>query len=167
MADIYRSLEGLMGMDERVWARHASPWSCYTRFTALPILALAIWSRDWIGVWAWGAVGLALFWIWVNPRLFAPPASLDNWASRGVLGERVWLNRRDQIRPHHRRFANILAAASVPGVVILAIGLWLLDAWWTMFGIALAVLPKVWFVDRMVWAYQDWLQDHEKELGDV
>ena len=57
--------------------------------------------------------------------------------------------------------------ASVPGVVFLGLCLWQLRMDWTVFGMLLAVLPKVWFVDRMVWAYQDWLSDHGKELGDV
>lgn len=167
MVDIYRAAERFMGMSEDVWARHANPWSAFTRFTVLPLLALAIWSREWIGLWAWGAVTLALVWNWLNPRLFAPPASLDSWASRGVLGERIWLNRRDEVRDHHKSWAVILTCASVPGVVFLVLGLWQLRLDWTIFGMLLAVLPKVWFVDRMVWVYQDWLVDHGKELGDV
>lgn len=167
MGDLYRGAERVMGMNDAVWARHANPWSCFTRFSVLPLLALAIWSRVWIGPWAWALVGAALFWNWLNPRLFSAPHSLDSWASRGVLGERIWLNRRDEIRPHHRHWARILTAMSVPGVVILVIGLWQLRADWTVFGILLSVLPKVWFVDRMVWAYQDWLTDQDKELGDV
>ncbi|MEL7282199.1 MAG: DUF6653 family protein [Pseudomonadota bacterium] len=167
MADIYRAAERFMGMSEEVWARHANPWSAFTRFTVLPLLALAIWSRVWVGPWAWLLILLALIWNWLNPRLFSPPSSLDNWASRGVLGERIWLNRRNEVRAHHKTWAVILTVASVPGVVFLGLGLWQLRMDWTVFGMLLAVLPKVWFVDRMVWAYQDWLSDHGKELGDV
>ena len=84
-----------------------------------------------------------------------------------MLGERVWIHRRSEIRPHHRTWAVVLTGLSVPGVVALAYGLWQYDLAWTIFGMVMAVLPKVWFVDRMVWAYQDWLRDHERELGDV
>ena len=167
MTGVYAAAERLMGMNDRVWARHANPWSCYSRFTALPLLALAIWSRDWIGAGAWVAVAVALVWIWVNPRAFPPPVSLDNWASRGVLGERVFLKRRAELRGHHRAWAAGLAWAALPGVVVLALGLWWLEPWWTLFGMVLAMGPKVWFVDRMVWAYADWLSDNDKELGDV
>jgi hypothetical protein len=58
MADVFRSLERLMAMDDRVWRRHANPWSGWTRVTALPLLVLAIWSRVWIGWWAMLAVWL-------------------------------------------------------------------------------------------------------------
>ncbi|MEM7731832.1 MAG: DUF6653 family protein [Pseudomonadota bacterium] len=167
MADLYRGAERLMGMSDAVWARHANPWSCYTRFTVLPLLVLAIWSRVWVGPWAWLFVACVLAWNWLNPRVFSPPASLDNWASRGVLGERIWINRRDDVRAHHKRWAVVLTVLSVPGVVFLGLGLWQLRLDWTVFGMVLAVLPKVWFVDRMVWLYQDWLADQGKELGDV
>ncbi len=164
---LYRVAERLMGMSDAVWRRHANPWSCYSRFTALPLLALAIWSRIWIGAWAWAAVAGVLVWIWINPRVFPEPASLDNWASRGVLGERVFLNRRAEIRAHHRHWAAGLSLAALPGVVILAVGLWRLDPAWVVFGTVLTAGPKLWFVDRMVWLYSDWLRDHDKELGDV
>ena len=167
MKALYRGAERLMGMSEASWARHANPWSAYTRFTILPLLVLAIWSRVWLG---WGAivpVALVLGWAWVNPRAFPPPASLDNWASRGVLGERVFLNRRGEVAAHHRAWADGLALASLPGVVVLGLGLIWLDPWWTLFGVLLTVGPKLWFVDRMVWLYGDWLRERGKELGDV
>lgn len=156
-----------MAMDDATWARHANPLSVYSRFAALPLLTLAIWSRDWIGAWAWGAVALALLWIWINPRLFAAPESLDSWPTRAVLGERVFLHRRDQVRAHHRRAAGLLSAASLPGVVLLGVGLWQGVVWATSVGVVLTVLPKLWFLDRMVWLYADWRRDHGKDLGDV
>lgn len=159
--------ERLMGMDEATWARHANPWSCYTRFAILPLLALAVWSRVWIGPFAWGAVALVLIWTWMNPRAFAPPKTLDTWASRGVLGERVYLRRRAEIPAHHLAWARGLSLAALPGLVAMALGLWWLELWWVLFGVVLAMGPKIWFVDRMVWLYSDWLRQTGKELGDV
>jgi hypothetical protein len=49
----------------------------------------------------------------------------------------------------------------------MAVGLWRLDAVWTVFGTILMMVPKIWFVDRMNWVYADWLRQTGKELGDV
>ncbi|ROT97705.1 DUF6653 family protein [Histidinibacterium lentulum] len=154
--DIFRLAERLMAMDDATWARHASPWSVWTRAaTPLPLLALAIWSRVWIGPWAWLAVALVLLWIWLNPRLFAAPATLDGWAARGVLGERVFLRHPGRIAPHHQRASRTLTALSALGVLPYAWGLWRLDLWAVVAGILLISGAKLWFVDRMAWIWAD------------
>jgi hypothetical protein len=50
-------------------------------------------SRDWIGLWCLIPVTLALVWMFVNPRFFKAPKTTRNWASRSVLGERIWVDR--------------------------------------------------------------------------
>ncbi len=158
--DLYRQAEALMGMSDEVWRRHANPWSGYTRmFTALPLLVLAVWSRVWIGWWAVLAVGLAFAWIWLNPRIFGPPARFDGWMSRGVMGERIFIEHRDAVPDHHRRMAHILTGLSIPGAILMLWGLIVL--WWeaAVFGALLAAIPKIWFVDRMVWVHDDWVRD--------
>lgn len=164
---LYRGTERLMAMDEATWARHANPLSVYTRIPILPLLVLALWSRVWLGWAALFPIGLVVVWIWANPRFFPPPLDLDTWASRGVLGERVFLNRRDEIPPHHRIWADGLSLASVPGAVLLVIGVIWLNLSLSVFGTILTMVPKIWFVDRMNWIYADWLATHKKELGDV
>ena len=154
--DIFRISERLMSMDDEAWARHANPWSVWTRFTCLPLIVLAIWSRTWLGWWSLIPIGLALFWTWANPRAFGRPATTDNWASRGTFGERVFINRKEvPIPQHHERMAHLLAWLSLPGMALLAHGLIVLDPMATICGMVLGVLPKVWFCDRMVWLYQD------------
>jgi hypothetical protein len=54
------------------------------------VIALAIWSRDWIGWWSLLPIALAIVWMMVNPLLFATPRSTRNRASKGVFGERIW-----------------------------------------------------------------------------
>ena len=157
---VMRAAERLMAMDDRTWARHANPWSVWTRgATPLPLLALAIWSRVWIGGWAWAALGLVALWIWLNPRVFPPPRSLDSWAARGVLGERVFLRHRARVAPEHRRAAAILSGVSASGVLPFAWGLWRLDLWAVIAGIVLIAGAKLWFVDRMVWIWADFSRD--------
>ena len=151
-----RAMARAFGMDEQTWARHANPWSVWTRNTALPLLALAIWSRAWIGRWSLVAVVLALGWTWLNPRLFAPPRTTRHWASRAVLGERVWLNR-DQVPvpAHHRHAPHLLSAVAASGLPFLGWGLVRLELWPLLFGCVLVYAGKLWFLDRMVWLYED------------
>lgn len=154
--DSMKWVERLMAMDDRVWLRHANPLSGWTRMAILPLFVLAIWSRVWLGWWAVLPVACVLAFVWINPRLFPQPAHFESWMSRGVLGERVFLEHRDEIPAHHRRAALILGWLSLPGVLLMGWGLVVL--WWegAVFGAILAALPKIWFLDRMVWILQDW-----------
>lgn len=146
----------LFAMDARVWERHANPWSVWTRVAAFPLLVLAIWSRAWLGWWALAPVAAMIVFLWLNPRLFPPPASTRSWASRAVLGERVWLNRAQvPIPEHHRRMAVILGIVPLGGLVPLIWGVAAYDVALTMLGLAVAMLGKLWFVDRMVWLFED------------
>lgn len=149
-------------MDESTWQRHANPWSVYTRMATLPLLIMAVWSRAWWGWWALVPILLVLLWIWLNPRLFPPPQSTDNWASKAVLGERVWLNRKAVPVPkHHQILPNILSTIAALGGVVMIYGLVKLEIYPTLLGAVVAFLAKLWFVDRMVWLYDDMSATHE------
>ncbi len=146
----------LFAMDEDVWARHASPYSVWTRNTTLPLLILALWSRRWIGWWSVVPVIIALLWIWLNPRVFPRPKATDNWASKATFGERVWLDRdRIPIPEHHRIAAAVLSSVSAAGVVFVIWGVAVFAVWPVLFGLALVIQGKLWFCDRMVWLYED------------
>ncbi len=166
----------LFSMSDETWEKHANPWSVWTRFTALPALVVAVWSRVWIGPWAWGMTVLAILWIWVNPRIFRKPVSTDNWASKAVIGERVWINRKQiPVPEHHRLVPNLLNGISGLGLLFLIWGLWRLNIWPTALGAVLIYSSKVWFLDRMVWLYEDmkdstteyssWLYNNNAEPG--
>lgn len=151
-----KTLERMMAMDDAAWARHANPWSGWTRLSALPLLVLAIWSRVWLG---WGAllpVGVVILWIWLNPRVFPIPASTENWMSRGVLGERIWLaHDTAPVAAHHLRVTRVLTIAAGLGLIPLAWGLVALDIGLTVAGLVLSMGAKLWFIDRMVWIKAD------------
>ncbi len=143
-------------LDDEGWMRHANPWSAYTRIAIAPLLVAAIWSRMWLGWWCLAPIGLLIVWTIVNPRAFPPPKSTDNWASKGVLGERIWVARDQHPVPrHHRVAALLLTLLSTLGLPPLIYGLWTLDAWATLCGFALTFFGKLWFVDRMVWLHED------------
>lgn len=151
-----RTIAGFFRMDDAAWMRHANPWSVILRFTVLPILILAFWSRLYLGWLAAIPVAVALVWTWINPRIFPAPQSFDHWTSEAVLGERVWLNRDAVPVPvYHRSVPNVLSTISGTGMLFVFWGVLILDLWPTAFGMALVYCGKVWFLDRMVWLWQD------------
>ncbi|WP_425093099.1 DUF6653 family protein [Tropicimonas sp. S265A] len=153
---LFRSAERLMGMTDASWARHANPWSGYSRFIVLPLLVMAIWARIWLGWYALVPVVLCLAWAWINPRAFPPPATTAAWATQGVLGERAFLNRKQvPIPKHHETWAYWLTALSAAGLPPLVWGLWVFDPSWTLLGLVLTMGGKIWFVDRMAWLWAD------------
>lgn len=157
--DIFERTERLMGMTDEVWLRHASAWSVWTRVALpLPLLTLALFSRVWIGWWAVVPLALVLVFIWNNPRLFAAPTHFDGWAARGVLGERVWLRKRDTVAAHHHVPARVLTALSGLSGVVWLWGVVVLDPLPAAFGAVCIAVFKLWFVDRMAWVWQDFVQ---------
>ncbi|MBR9885549.1 MAG: hypothetical protein GYB21_18650 [Oceanospirillales bacterium] len=143
-------------MDDKSWQRHANPWSVYSRFSALPLISLAFWSREWLGAYALVPILLSLLWVWINPRVFGVPERTDNWASRGTFGERIYLNRHTESIPaHHLRACRVLQALSLAGVPVFIYGLYTLDLATLLLGNLWVMAFKAWFVDRMVWLYMD------------
>ena len=149
-------IAGLFRLDEQGWIRHANPWSFWTRIPLLALITLAIWSRAWIGVWSLVPIGLLALWAWVNPRAFPPPSSMERWVSKAVLGERLWAARDARPVPrHHRRAPVVLSLLALVGVPFLAFGLWKLEIWPVVVGLVLVHVFKLWFLDRMVWLFED------------
>jgi len=151
-------------LNDENWMRHAKPKSVWSRFTVLPILIVAFWSRLWLGWWALLPIAVAIAWMFLNPVVFPKASSTDNWASKAVLGERVWSNRnRIPVPDHHRRLPNVLNAISALGMVIVIWGVVVLSIWPTITGAIIGVTFKLWYVDRMVWLYDD--MRHIPEYG--
>ncbi|MGF1571487.1 MAG: DUF6653 family protein [Sumerlaeia bacterium] len=146
-------------MTDDVWAKHANPWSVYTRYPCLPILAFFIWSRVWIGWWCMVPILLTCLWIWANPRVFGKPKSTKNWPSKAVFGERVLLMHPKIPTPkHHRRAIEFTKFLMLLGTLILIFGLVQQSASNTVLGVTIVLLAKTWFLDRMVWLYHDALR---------
>lgn len=155
-----------MAMTDESWKRHANPLSVYSRIPILALMTLAILSRHWLG---WGALvplALVLLWTWWNPRAFSVPTSTRNWASRGTFGERVLLNHTEiPVPAHHMAWAKALGTLAGLGLLPWIYGLWQFDLGFILFGLALSMGAKLWFVDRMVWLYQDMRSASEEYAG--
>lgn len=158
-----QSIAKFFKMDDSTWRRHSNPWSVITRNTVLPALIIAFWSRFWLGWWSVIPIVLSLLWAWFNPRMFSAPRSYDHWTSKSVLGERVWLNRKTIPVPrHHQKVPNYLSFLSGLGFIAVIWGILLFDLWPTLFGAMMVYFAKLWFLDRMVWLWQD-MQNRNEE----
>jgi hypothetical protein len=145
---------GLTGAD--AWRRHANPWSVYTRIPIPLLLTAAIWSRTWIGRRSLLPVAAVAVWTMLNPRVFPPPQAITSWASRSVLGEEYWTARKEAPIPERHTVAPlVLSAMSAAGVPFWVWGLIVLDPWITAFGVAVQMLGKLWFLDRMALLYDE------------
>jgi hypothetical protein len=143
-------------VNEDTWRRHSNPRSVWTRYAALPLLIASIWSRKWLTWWALVPISLSILWLWLNPRIFKPPLSTNNWASKAVLGERVWLNRKKIPIPHrHQLSIPLLAVSSIAGLFLLAWGLIKYSVCATICGMAWILGFKSWFNNRMVLLYDE------------
>jgi hypothetical protein len=150
-------LAGAFGLRGERWMRHANPISVWARFSVVSLVALAIWSREWIGWACLVPLAAVLVWMVVNPLLFGVPSSTRNWASKAVLGERVWAERTSlgippQFRSRVPRLANVVSCL---GVLVLARGLVVQDVWTVVAGIVITHLAKLWYLDRMVLLFDD------------
>ena len=104
------------------------------------------------------AVALALVFMMVNPLLFPPPRSTRNWASKGVLGERIWSDRGKVELPPQFRGSGVTYATyafQVAGLAVMAYGLVELDLLAVVSGLLITQAAKAWFIDRMVLLFDD------------
>ena len=100
-------------LSDTTWARHANPWSGWTRLASYPLAFLPIATRSW-------RLGLIVAaWFALNPLLWRPPTHDRSWMTRGVLGERLWT--RGQGDPSLSRrmkgWSVVTAALFIPAVV--------------------------------------------------
>lgn len=151
-----RKISKLFNLSDENWMKHANPWSVWTRYSVLPLIVLAFWSRVWIGWWFLIPAIISLAWMFLNPVFFKKPKSTNNWASKSVLGERVYLNRdKIDIPKHQKLLPKILNIISLIGMIFAIWGIVGLNLWASILGIVLAYLGKSWYLDRMVWLFED------------
>jgi len=152
-----RKIANIFNLSDKNWLKHANPWSVWTRYSVLPLIILAFWSRTWIGWWCLIPAIISLGWMFFNPVFFPKPKSTKNWASKAVMGERVYLNRDVISIPKHHQSVifKILNGISSIGMVLSIWATINYSIWGAVLGISLAYLGKSWYLDRMVWLFQE------------
>jgi len=158
-----RKVAQFFNLTDENWMKHANPISVWTRYSVLPFIVLSFWSRIWIGDWYLLFGILSLLWLFFNPILFKKPISTKNWASKAVLGERVYLNR-DQIKipdAHITPLHSILNTISFIGLLLAIWATVYYSVWGAVLGISLAYIGKSWYLDRMVWLYEDMKNEND------
>ena len=75
----------------------------------------------------------------------------------GTFGERIYLNRSKEnlIPTHHLRMCRIIMALQIVGVPFWCYALYAYKYDSVVLGTLWLMFTKMWFVDRMVWIYQD------------
>ncbi len=145
----------LMGMSDTVWMRHANPLSGWSRMATTPLLFLAIWSHVWIGWKSLAPIALLAVWLWLNPRIFPKPKQANAWMTKVVLGERVWLNRKEVPIPvGFSRVAAVTTWLSAIMAGLSIIGFVTQNFWLAFLAWHFAAVAKIWFADRMVWLWE-------------
>ncbi|MBB4932336.1 hypothetical protein F4561_003156 [Lipingzhangella halophila] len=92
-----------------VFARHANPWSAWSRWATAPLVLVPVWNRSWRQAAVVGA------WMAVNPVIFPKPAHDRAWPTRAMLGEEMWIAE----RPKDAALA-VNAAATAAGLAAFA-----------------------------------------------
>lgn len=151
MVPSLRELKRSETVDRLFWSRHANPLSGWSRFAAFPVVMYALYARRWR--LAVAAVAFTA----VNPFLFPPPEDVDNWMSKVVLGERLWIRHGEEDAGSN--------AYNVAGTVAFAYGLYAIYRQYPVRAavctLAVVVL-KLLFVDEMVEFYEE----HHVDLDD-
>lgn len=144
------------GMSDEAWKRHANPWSVWTRFAAIPVFELAVWSREWIGWWSLAGVVAVGAWLWLNVHVFRSVAP-TSWAAKGIYGEKLHVDGRAPAA--HKAVLTCLIAAGLVGFALIAWGLAALDVWPVALGTVTVVMAQLWRIDRYGLLFEQYERD--------
>lgn len=146
----------IFGLKGSSWLKHASPASVWSRYFILVFLCLSVWSRVWIGWYCLIPLSIFIIWTKINPLFFHKPKNINSWASKCVIGEMMFSNRKNvPIASHHLPVIWFLYIVQFTGLAFICLGLYFLDMWSTIMGLVMVYLGKSWFLDRMVWIHQE------------
>lgn len=128
-------------LSDKTWERHANPWSGWTRVLSMPALAVRLYFHN---LWVLGAV---LIWLIINPMVFPKPKTVDNWMSKGVLGEKLYFQDGRKLKKDLPTLLNII---NVPVFMAFLYFSWQQAVIPMILAGLLTMVVKFWFIDRMV-----------------
>jgi hypothetical protein len=133
-------------LSDKVWARHANPWSGWSRVAIIPVLGLGLYLHSyWI-------LGAAVLWAILNPFVFPVPKSVDNWMSKGVLGEQLYFRDGKRLKKDLPTLLNLCSAPAFAAFLYFG---WQQQLVPMILAALLSMVLKFWFVDRMVRLYEE------------
>lgn len=127
-------------LPDYVWERHANAWSGWTRVLSMPALGIGLYMHN---VWV---LGLLVLWIIVNPFVFPKPKCVNNWMSKGVIGERLYFKNGKKIK---KDLPTLLNIANIPVFVSFVYFGWQQMLVPLVLSGLLTMVIKFWFIDRM------------------
>lgn len=136
---------GAHGMTDEAWKRHANPWSVWTRFAMIPAFELAVWSRDWIGLWSLVPISVVILGLLLNVRVFDAVEPVA-WTAKGIYGEQLHVE--GKAPQAHVVVLRWLIATGLAGFALIAWGLIVLNVWPVVLGTVMVVLAQLWRIDR-------------------
>ncbi|MCV7332092.1 hypothetical protein H7J81_18485 [Mycobacterium cookii] len=75
-------------MRRAMFARHANPWSAWSRWASTPLVLLPVWTRRR------SHTMLVALWLALNPIIFPKVSDERPWSTRAMLGEELWISSR-------------------------------------------------------------------------
>lgn len=98
-----------MSVRRTLFDRHSNPWSAWTRWASTPLVLVPVWTRRWRDA------ALVSGWLLVNPVIFPKPTTNENWATRAILGEELWITQRP--KDAARALSALTSTAAVCAIV--------------------------------------------------
>ncbi len=111
----------------------------------MPLLAVGLYSHN---LWLLAAL---FVWMIVNPMLFPAPKRIDNWMSKGVLGEKLYYQDKKYFKKDLPTLLNVL---NIPASLAFLWLAWNQDLIALILSGLLVMTVKFWFIDRMVAVYE-------------
>lgn len=139
----------LLGSTEADGARGHDRWDVALDLASAPLLALALWSRAWLGWWAVLPVALAVALPFLNRRPRRPPVRPDAWTFRSAVGPPLLLRRWAAIPAPARAEAAALWSLKLVLHLAVLVGAWAFALWPVVLCAAAEVVVGLRLRDRM------------------